>query len=122
MPIDTIFNQTDNDLVYLEMDIFWTIAGGADPLALFKKYKGRYKMMHIKDMKEKKRFDGDGGDAGQWIKLFPYTTSCGSGVIDIQSILKTGKEYGVDHFFVVQDMVQSPAIALKNTVDYLKKM
>ena len=122
MPVDTIFDQTDKELVFFEMDIFWTIAGGADPLELFKKHKGRYKMMHIKDMKEKKRFEGDGGDAGQWIKLFPYMTSCGSGVIDIQSIVKTGKENGVDHFFVEQDMVQAPEIALKNSVDYLKKI
>jgi sugar phosphate isomerase/epimerase len=122
MPLDVIFNQTDPDLVYFEMDLYWTIAGGADPIQLFEKHKGRYKMVHVKDMKESKRFAGDGGDPSQWISLFPYMTSCGEGVFDLPKILTVAKQNGVNHFFVEQDMVQSPEIALTKSVNYLKSL
>lgn len=98
------------------------MAGGVDPLQLFEKHKGRYKMVHAKDMKESKRFAGDGGDPSQWISLFPYMTSCGEGVFDLPKILSSAKQNGVDHFFVEQDMVQSPEIALKKSADYLKSL
>lgn len=122
MPLDIIFNQTDPSLVYFEMDVYWTMAGGADPIQLFEKHKGRYKMIHVKDMKESKRFVGDGGDPSQWISLFPYMTSCGEGVFDLSAILTSAKKHGVDHFFVEQDMVQSPEIALKKSAHYLKTL
>lgn len=122
MPLNIIFDQTDPDLVFFEMDIYWTVAGGADPVELVRKHKGRYKMMHLKDMKEAKRFPGDGGDSSQWISLFPYMTSCGQGVLDLPAIVTEAKQNGAEHFFVEQDMVQSPEIALKKSIDYLKSL
>lgn len=122
MPLDIIFDETDPGLVFFEMDLYWTMAGGADPVELFKKHPGRYKMMHVKDMKEQKRFAGNGGDASQWIALFPYMTSAGEGVFDLPTILKAAKENGVQHFFVEQDMVAAPEIALKKSFDFLKTL
>lgn len=122
MPLDIIFDETDAKLVFFEMDLYWTTAGGADPMALLKKYKGRYTMLHIKDMKEKKRFSGDGGDASQWVALFPYMSSAGDGVLDLPAIMETAKSVGISHYLVEQDMVASPEIALKRSVDYLKKL
>ena len=119
MPIDIIFDETDPSLVYFEMDLYWTVAGGIDPIELLSKHKGRYKMMHVKDMKEKKTFAGDGGNATQWIALFPYMCSAGDGVIPLSNILKVAKENGMDHFFIEQDMVANPEIALKKSFDYL---
>lgn len=121
-PLDLIFEGTDPDLVFFEMDLFWTIAGKADPLEYLKKYKGRYKSMHVKDMKELKTFEGDGGDPSQWIPLFPNMTSVGSGVLDIKEIIPTAIHSGVEHFFVEQDMVANPEIALKDSFDYLSSL
>jgi sugar phosphate isomerase/epimerase len=122
MPIDIIFAETDPSLVYFEMDIFWTVAGGIDPIELLTKHKGRYKMMHVKDMKEKKQFSGDGGDARQWISLFPYMTACGNGVLPLREIIETARKNGTEHFFIEQDMVASPETALKQSIDYLKSL
>ena len=118
--LDIIFENTDPNLVFFEMDVFWTTAGGADPIEYLNKYPKRYKMLHIKDMTEKKQFSGDGGDASQWIPLFPFMASAGEGVLDIKGIIKKAKEIGVEHYFVEQDMVASPEIALKSSLDYLK--
>ena len=121
-PIDIIFNETDPDLVFFEMDLFWTVAAGADPVKLLQDHKGRFKLMHVKDMKEKKQFSGDGGDASQWFALFPFMTSAGQGVLDLPKIISTANKNGVDHFFVEQDMVNEPKVALKESYQYLKNL
>ncbi|HSJ68757.1 MAG TPA: sugar phosphate isomerase/epimerase [Anditalea sp.] len=122
IPMDIIFDETDPKLVYFEMDLFWTTAAGADPVKLLKEHKGRYKLMHVKDMTEKKRFSGDGGDASQWFVLFPFMASAGEGVLDLPAILSTAKKNGVEHFFVEQDMVKKPEGALDKSFKYLKSV
>lgn len=122
VPITMLLERTDPKTVLLEMDIYWTVAGGADPVEYLKKYSGRYHLMHLKDMKEKKTFSGDGGDPQQWIELFPYMTTAGSGVLDLKGIISQAQTSGVKHFFVEQDMVANPEVALKKSVDYLREI
>lgn len=118
-PLEIILKNTDPNLVFFEMDIFWTTCGGVDPIELLTKYPNRYKMLHLKDMKEKKQFTGDGGGMGDWMPMFPLMASAGDGVLDLQGIVKKAKEVGVEHFFVEQDMVANPQVALKRSSDYL---
>lgn len=120
IPLQIILDNTDPNLVFFELDIFWTASGGANPIDYLTKYPNRYKMLHLKDMKEKKEFSGDGGNASQWIPLFSNMTTAGDGVLDLKGIVKKAKEIGVEHYFVEQDMVASPEIALKRSLEYLK--
>jgi sugar phosphate isomerase/epimerase len=122
VPLELLIDNTDPQLVFFEMDLFWTIAGRADPIALFTKYKNRYRMMHVKDMTEIKTFPGDGNDAAQWMALFPNMTSAGQGAVDLKTIIPAAKKNGVKHFFVEQDLVKDPEIALKQSIDYLRKL
>jgi sugar phosphate isomerase/epimerase len=121
IPLQLLLEQTDPNLVFFELDVFWTASGGANPIDYLSKYPNRYKMLHLKDMKEKKEFSGDGGDASQWIPLFSNMTTAGDGVMDLKGIVKKAKEIGVEHYFIEQDMVTSPEIALKRSFDNLKK-
>jgi sugar phosphate isomerase/epimerase len=122
IPLKLILDGTDPALVFFEMDLYWTTAGGADPVAYLEAYKNRYHLMHVKDMMKKVRFSGDGGDAKQWIELWPFMTTAGSGVLDLKSILTKAKETGVKHFIVEQDIVANPEIALKKSFDYLDSL
>lgn len=122
IPLKLILDGTDPSLVFFEMDLYWTTAGGADPVTYLQTYKNRYHLMHVKDMSKKVRFSGDGGDSKQWIELFPYMTTAGNGVIDLKTILPKAKENGVKHFIVEQDMVAEPEIALKKSLDYLASL
>ena len=122
MPLDIILEQTDPNYVFFEMDLFWTYAGGADAISLLKKHSGRYKMMHIKDMKESKHFNGNGDNASEWIPLFPYIANAGEGIFDLPNIIKTAKQHGMEHFFVEQDKVEQPEIALKKSYNYLHSL
>ncbi|MFN8342257.1 MAG: TIM barrel protein [Cyclobacteriaceae bacterium] len=122
IPLDIILNNTDPELVFFEMDLYWTTAGGANPVDYLNRYPNRYHLMHVKDMKEKVLFEGDGGNSKQWIALFPYMTTAGSGVLDLKNILTVAKKQGVKHFFVEQDMVANPEEALKKSFDYLHSL
>ncbi|HTH56099.1 MAG TPA: TIM barrel protein [Cyclobacteriaceae bacterium] len=122
IPLQMIIENTDPKLVALEMDLFWHIAGGGDPVEYFKKYPGRYKMMHVKNMKKKVKFSTDGGDSKEWIELFPFMTTTGDGVLDLKSIIAAAQKSGMDHFFVEQDVVADPEINLKKSIDYLKTL
>ena len=120
IPLNIILDNTDPDLVFFEMDIYWTTAGGANPVEYLEKYEDRYIALHLKDMKEITHFKGDGGSSDQWIELFPLMTSVGKGAIDIPAIVGAAQKSGVTHFFVEQDIVENPRVALKESIDYLK--
>ncbi len=120
VPFEVLVDNTDPNLVFLEMDIFWTTAAGADPINYLNKYSNRYKMLHLKDMKEKKTFSGDGNDASQWFPLFSVMTSAGEGVMDLEGIVSTAKKIGVEHYYVEQDLVAAPKEALGKSATYLK--
>lgn len=122
IPLNVILDHTDPSLVFLEMDVYWTTAGGADPVQYLETYPKRYRLMHLKDMKEKVRFSGDGGDPEQWIELFPYMTTAGNGILDLKTIIRKARNAGIKHFFVEQDMVANPETALKQSFDYLKTL
>ncbi|MFP4059152.1 MAG: sugar phosphate isomerase/epimerase family protein [Bacteroidales bacterium] len=47
---DILIQNTDPALVQVEMDIYWVIKGGDDPVKYFKKYPGRFPLLHVKDM------------------------------------------------------------------------
>jgi sugar phosphate isomerase/epimerase len=120
IPLQIILENTDPNLVFFELDIFWTTAGGANPIDYLSKYPNRYKMLHLKDMKEKKEFSSDGGNASQWIPLFSNMTTAGDGIMDLKAIIKKAKEIGVQHYYVEQDMVANPEVALQRSLNYLK--
>jgi sugar phosphate isomerase/epimerase len=46
---DFLIANTDPDKVFFQMDVYWTIIGGQDPVAYMKKYPDRIKVLHIKD-------------------------------------------------------------------------
>ena len=122
VPIELVFDQTESNLVFFQMDLFWTIAGGMNPSDLLNAYPGRYVSMHVKDMKKLTRFSGDGGDPSQWMELFPQMASLGDGVLDIPKIISTAQQQGVKHFYIEQDIVNNPEVALKKSFNYLKSL
>ena len=89
MPQDVMMANTNKDLVDFEMDIYWVVAAGADPEAYFKKYPGRFRLCHVKDLAKTA-----GGHESVQI---------GKGTIDFHSILKTGTAHGLKYYIVEQE-------------------
>jgi sugar phosphate isomerase/epimerase len=49
---DWMLELTDPAKVMFEMDLYWIIAGGKQPVDYFEKYPGRFELWHIKDKAE----------------------------------------------------------------------
>ena len=49
---DYMLANTDPAKVMFEMDLYWAVVGGANPVDYFNKYPGRFELWHIKDKKE----------------------------------------------------------------------
>lgn len=122
VPFDIILENTDPSLVFFEMDIFWTTAGGADPVKYLDKYPGRFKLMHVKDMTKRVQFSGDGGNPAQWVELFPQIADAGKGVLDIKSIVAHARKSGLDHFIVENDAIVNPTESLTQGYKYLSAL
>ena len=86
---EILLNETDKNLVDFEMDIYWVVAAGADPIAYLKKYPNRFKLCHVKDL----------------IKTSTGHESCilGKGTIDFKNILYVGAQNGLKFHIIEQE-------------------
>ncbi len=50
--MDYFIANTDPAKVFIEMDVYWAVVGGAAPVEYMRKYPGRFELLHIKDKKE----------------------------------------------------------------------
>lgn len=100
---DYVLSNTDKNKVFMELDLAWATAAGMDPVALFKKYPGRFPLWHVKDL------DKTSG------KPCPV----GKGKVDFKHIYENSKLSGVKHAFIEQDgskTIEDPA----SSVQWLK--
>lgn len=95
VPYDILLKNTDPNLVKMELDLYWTVFAGKDPVELFNQNAGRFPLWHLKDMAktEKREF-----------------AEVGTGSIDFAKILKEKKTAGLVHSFVEQDVCQRPPL------------
>ena len=70
IPTRMLFDRLDPAAVALEMDTFWTVAGGADPVELLDAYPRLYRLMHVKDMARQVRL-AQGGTMQDMMALMP---------------------------------------------------
>ena len=112
MPQDVLMQNTNADLVDFEMDIYWVVTAGADPIAWLNKYPGRFKLCHVKD----RRKEADLKDQDASIDL-------GAGSIDFASILKTGSSKGLQYYIVEQERYDNSTPLKSAEIDaaYMKK-
>ena len=106
--LDYLLEHCNKDYVNFQMDLYWMTKAGADPVAYFEKYPGRFKVWHVKDMDEQGRF-----------------APVGKGTIDFERILTNKEQSGMQHYFVEQDMTfdgMQPMEAIEISHNALKKI
>ena len=113
IPHDFIMDNTDPEVVDHEMDIYWVVTGGADPVEYLTKYPNRFRLCHVKDrMKDAPAEE--------------HSASCdlGTGIIDYPKILKVAKEQGMEYFIVEQERYDNstPLKSAEAGAEYLKKL
>ncbi len=119
VPFHYLMQQTDAASVFLEMDVFWTTAAGQNPMQLLAQYPNRYKLMHLKDMAPTDQKIDDIEGMRSLFAFFSKITPCGSGIIDLKTIIPKALEAGVEHFFVEHDMAPNPKVDLRSSTNYL---
>ena len=60
LPYDILLEECDPKLVKMEMDLCWIYVGGQDPFKYFKKYPGRFPLVHVKDLTKIPKVDASG--------------------------------------------------------------
>ena len=113
--MDYIIQETNPKYVSFEMDVFWVHFGGADPIKLLKKYGDRWKLMHLKDMKQGIKKDLTGGTNVE------YNVPLGTGQIDIEGILKEGRKVGIAYYFI-EDESSAVLKQVPQSIAYLKSL
>ena len=86
VPLDYLLEHCSPKNVNFQMDLYWVTKAGEDPVAYFKKYPGRFKIWHVKDMDDQGRF-----------------APVGNGHIDFARILANKKLSGMKYYMVEQD-------------------
>lgn len=115
-PFDIIARGTNPDLVCFEMDVFWVVHPGQDPVRLLEKYSGRWRLMHVKDLRK-------GAVTGIHTGAAPPTdkVAVGDGQIDWPAVLRAAARAGVQHYFIEDEGVQ-PLKEIPASLRYLKSL
>ncbi|MEO6330867.1 MAG: sugar phosphate isomerase/epimerase [Ginsengibacter sp.] len=110
-PQDIFMQNTNKDLVDFEMDIYWVVTAGQEPIAWLTKYPDRFTLCHIKDRKKDTP-----------LSVRDASVNVGEGSIDFKKILKAAKDNSVKYFIVEQENYENttPVLAAKADADYLK--
>lgn len=123
-PQDVMMKGTAGGPVGFEMDIYWVVAAGEDPIEWFKKYPGRWPLSHVKDRYKPSRLNeieaAEGSD-----EMFGVSGSCvlGTGQIDFDKVLPAAKAQGMEQYIVEQeryDDMTSMQAAMKDAA-FMKK-
>ncbi|MDE1145832.1 MAG: sugar phosphate isomerase/epimerase [Azospirillaceae bacterium] len=112
---DILLSETDPDLVKMEMDIGWVGAAGLDPLALLKAHPGRFRLMHLKDIKASTVPNAA-------LKMDPVEV--GAGTLDWHALLPAAVAAGVRHFYVEQEppFTRPRLDAVRDSFQYLDRL
>jgi len=110
---EILLQNTDASLVDLEMDIYWVVTGGQDPIEWLKKYPNRFRLCHLKDRKKNAP-----------LSEREVSVNLGTGGIDFKKILKVAKQNGMKYYIVEQEKYEgsTPIEASRADADYLKKL
>jgi len=102
VPLEVLFEETDPALVDFQLDVFWVVEGGGDPLAFLDRWPERVPFLHLKDRTR----DGRMVDVG-------------AGAIDWPAVLSRPYPGGARHLYVEHDEPPEPFTSLRASWVYL---
>ncbi|APU14826.1 MULTISPECIES: sugar phosphate isomerase/epimerase family protein [Actinoalloteichus] len=101
---DILVEETDRRLVNFELDLYWAVDGGYDPVDYFRRYPGRFPVFHVKDMAA----DGSFEDVGHGTLDFPR--------------MFAERRSGVREYVVEHDAPADPLNSALRSYEYLSTM
>ncbi|MGM0458251.1 MAG: sugar phosphate isomerase/epimerase family protein [Bacteroidota bacterium] len=109
IPHDVLMENTDPDLVEYQMDIYWVVAAGHDPIEWMERYPGRFTSGHVKDITS-------GSD--------PESTVLGTGTIGWQTLLPEAANLGMEDYIVEQEAYAgtTPIDAIRDNAEFMRSL
>lgn len=97
---DYMLQNTDPKKVFFQMDVYWAVRGQVSPVDYFKKYPGRFTVLHIKDHRELGK----------------------SGMVGFDAIFNNFEVSGTQDIVVELEGSEAPSIleGMRISIDYLK--
>jgi len=99
---DLMMSETNPKYVHFQMDVFWIVHPGQDPVELLEKYGNRWELMHLKGMR-------DSTPTGLLTGHIEVTNNValGTGRIDYAPVLSAAKKIGVKWYFIEDESPSS---------------
>ncbi len=91
---DLMMKETKPEFVRYEMDVYWIIHPGQDPVKLLEKYGNRFELMHVKDMR---KGTPNGLDGKSDVK---NDVALGTGIMKWNDIMKAAQKAGIKWYFI----------------------
>ena len=109
VPLELLLERVSAENMDFQMDVYWLVFAGGDPLAWIRRHPTRFTMLHVKDSAGPPKHD---------------QTDVGAGVIDFRSILAldASQRGAIQHVFVEQDDPADSFGFAKRSFDYLSKL
>ena len=105
VPYHLLLDETDADLVKMEMDLYWVRKAEEDPFTYFAQYPGRFPLWHVKDM----------GADGEIVPV-------GTGQIDFAALFARAEQAGLQHAFVEHDNPDDPLASVQASIGHLNAL
>ena len=102
---ELLMANTDKSNVDLELDIYWAVKAGQDPIKMLKRWRGRFACCHVKDA----------GPPPERAML-----DVGAGTIDFPAILDVGRAQGLKHWFIEHDEPKDPMASVKASAQAMR--
>jgi sugar phosphate isomerase/epimerase len=113
---DLLMAETKPELVRYEMDVFWIVHPGQDPVKLLEKYGNRFELMHVKDMRK-------GTPTGLLTGTSDVTNdvTLGTGMLNFPAILKAAQAAGVKWYFI-EDESPTSVEQIPQSIRFLERV
>jgi sugar phosphate isomerase/epimerase len=113
--LDLMMAETKPESVAFQMDVYWVVHPGKDPVALLEKYGNRWLSLHLKDMRKGVTGNLTGkGNVNDNVVL-------GTGQMNWPAILQAAKKAGVKYYFI-EDESATAAEQIPQSLRYLEQV
>lgn len=114
--LDLLFAETKPEHVSYQMDVLWIVFPGQDPVKLLEKYPTRWKLMHLKDLKQGVATGSLSGKTD-----VENDVTLGTGQVNYPAVIAAAKKIGIQHYFI-EDESSTSLDQIPLSVAFMKKL
>lgn len=102
---DVLLAETEPRYVTMQLDVYWLVDAGQDPLAYLARHPARYSSLHLKDRTASGRM-----------------ADVGAGTIDWTRVIRAARNAGARHLFVEHDDPADAFVSARTSLGFLRSL